>query len=159
MGFSLTEQRERLFDVVDELVVALVEKHCPENRSYEMWNMDGLAKDFGDQFHLDPSGIKNMNDRQELVRKMFLDVEGLLLRKQKQWGTGSLLRFFREIYLREIDKQWMDHLQTMDHLRDGIGLRGYGQRDPKKEYKREGFDLVMEKPAEKKPAPTQQKRG
>ncbi len=143
VGFSLTEQRERLFDVVDELVVALVEKHCPENRSYEMWNMDGLAKDFGDQFHLDPSGIKNMNDRQELVRKMFLDVEGLLLRKQKQWGTGSLLRFFREIYLREIDKQWMDHLQTMDHLRDGIGLRGYGQRDPKKEYKREGFDLFM----------------
>jgi preprotein translocase subunit SecA len=72
---------------------------------------------------------------------MFLDVEGLLLRKQKQWGTGSLLRFFREIYLREIDKQWMDHLQTMDHLRDGIGLRGYGQRDPKLEFKKEGFDM------------------
>ncbi|MDH3729483.1 MAG: SEC-C metal-binding domain-containing protein, partial [Myxococcales bacterium] len=43
-----------------------------------------------------------------------------------------------------IDKQWIDHLQAMDHLRDGIGLRGYGQRDPKKEYKREGFDMYLE---------------
>ena len=97
----------------------------------------------GERFDLDATGIKGIADRQELARKMFLDVEGLLLRKQKQWGIGSMLRFFREIYLREIDKQWMDHLQTMDHLRDGIGLRGYGQRDPKKEYKREGYDLFM----------------
>ncbi len=143
VAFSLTEQRERLFDVVDELVVTLVERHCPEGKHYEDWKVDRLLEEYSAQFHLDATGIRGIADRQELARKMFLDVEGLLLRKQKQWGIGSMLRFFREIYLREIDKQWMDHLQTMDHLRDGIGLRGYGQRDPKKEYKREGYDLFM----------------
>jgi preprotein translocase subunit SecA len=143
VAFSLTEQRERLFDVVDELVVTLVERHCPEGKHYEDWKVDRLLEEYSAQFHLDATGIRGITDRQELARKMFLDVEGLLLRKQKQWGIGSMLRFFREIYLREIDKQWMDHLQTMDHLRDGIGLRGYGQRDPKKEYKREGYDLFM----------------
>ncbi|MCA9533541.1 MAG: preprotein translocase subunit SecA, partial [Myxococcales bacterium] len=143
VAFSLTEQRERLFDVVDELVVTLVERYCPENKHHEDWDMDALVKAYSEQFHIDATGLHAISDRQELARKMFLDVEGLLMRKQKQWGVGSMLRFFREVYLREIDKQWMDHLQNMDHLRDGIGLRGYGQRDPKKEYKREGFDLFM----------------
>ncbi|MBW2718156.1 MAG: hypothetical protein JRD94_06265 [Deltaproteobacteria bacterium] len=53
-------------------------------------------------------------------------------RKEREFGTENFLRLFRDLYLQEIDKQWMDHLQGMDHLRDGIGLRGYGQRDPKK---------------------------
>ena len=54
------------------------------------------------------------------------------------------MRLFRTLFLQEIDKQWLEHLSHMDHLRDGIGLRGYGQRDPKKEYKREGYDLFVQ---------------
>ncbi len=143
VAYSLTEQRERLFDVIDELVVAHVERQCPANKHYEDWNMEALQQAYEEQFHIDATGLAGISDRQDLARKMYKDVEAVLLRKQKQWGIGGMLRFFREIYLREIDKQWMDHLQNMDHLRDGIGLRGYGQRDPKKEYKREGFDLFM----------------
>ena len=58
-------------------------------------------------------------------------------------GTELLLRVFRHFYLEEIDKQWVEHLTNMEHLRDGIGLRGYGQRDPKQEYKKEGFDIFV----------------
>jgi preprotein translocase subunit SecA len=47
----------------------------------------------------------------------------------------------RGLLLEEIDRAWIDHLTNMDHLRDGIGLRGYGQRDPKLEFKKEGFDM------------------
>jgi preprotein translocase subunit SecA len=54
------------------------------------------------------------------------------------------LRVFRNFYLQEIDNQWLEHLQNMDSLRDGIGLRGYGQRDPKKEYQKEGFEYFLE---------------
>ena len=54
-----------------------------------------------------------------------------------------MLRVFRHFYLEEIDRQWVDHLTNMEHLRDGIGLRGYGQRDPKQEYKKEGYDVFM----------------
>ena len=58
-------------------------------------------------------------------------------------GTELLLRVFRQFYLEDIDKQWVEHLTNMEHLRDGIGLRGYGQRDPKQEYKKEGFDIFV----------------
>jgi preprotein translocase subunit SecA len=58
-------------------------------------------------------------------------------------GTELFLRVFRHVYLEEIDRQWVDHLTNMEHLRDGIGLRGYGQRDPKQEYKKEGYDVFV----------------
>jgi preprotein translocase subunit SecA len=54
-----------------------------------------------------------------------------------------MMRFFRHFFLQEIDKEWVDHLTAMEHLRDGIGLRGYGQRDPKNEYKKEGYDMFL----------------
>jgi preprotein translocase subunit SecA len=54
-----------------------------------------------------------------------------------------MMRFFRHFFLQEIDKEWVEHLTNMEHLRDGIGLRGYGQRDPKNEYKKEGYDLFL----------------
>ncbi len=59
-------------------------------------------------------------------------------------GTELLLRVFRHFYLEEIDRQWVEHLTNMEHLRDGIGLRGYGQRDPKQEYKKEGYDVFVD---------------
>jgi preprotein translocase subunit SecA len=63
--------------------------------------------------------------------------------KEKEMGTELLLRVFRHFYLEEIDKAWVEHLTNMEHLRDGIGLRGYGQRDPKQEYKKEGYDIFI----------------
>ena len=59
-------------------------------------------------------------------------------------GKDVLLTAFRHFYLREIDKQWLDHLAAMDNLRAGIGLRGYGNKDPKQEYKREGYEMFTE---------------
>jgi preprotein translocase subunit SecA len=58
-------------------------------------------------------------------------------------GTELLLRVLRHFYLEEIDRQWVEHLTNMEHLRDGIGLRGYGQKDPKQEYKKEGYDVFV----------------
>ncbi|TFH32835.1 MAG: hypothetical protein E4H00_00435, partial [Myxococcales bacterium] len=144
VGMSLTEQKERLLDLVDEVVVTMTDHACPPGKHYEDWDLEGLARAYKEQFALDATGIHEISDRSELLRKLYSDAAAVQERKEQDFGTENYLRLFRDLYLQEIDKQWMDHLQGMDHLRDGIGLRGYGQRDPKKEYQREGFDMYLE---------------
>jgi len=144
VGMSLSEQKERLLDLIDEIVVTMVDHACPPAKHYEDWDLDGLERAYKDQFGINATGIHDISDREELLRKLYGDASRVLERKEQEFGTENFLRLFRDLYLQEIDKQWMDHLQGMDHLRDGIGLRGYGQRDPKKEYQREGFDMYLE---------------
>ena len=79
--------------------------------------------------------------RQDLAEKAWKQVEKRIDEREEELGRPFLLYFARHFMLEEIDSQWIDHLKSMDHLREGIGLRGYGQKDPKKEYKKEGFDL------------------
>ncbi|NLY93739.1 MAG: preprotein translocase subunit SecA, partial [Myxococcales bacterium] len=143
VGLSLTEQRERLFDLVDELVATMVDRACPPNKHFEYWDREGLARAYEEQFGLEASGIASFDSRDDLARKLYDDVEAMLRKKIDEFGPEYFLRLFRDLYLEQIDRQWIDHLASMDHLRDGIGLRGYGQRDPKKEYKREGFSLFQ----------------
>jgi preprotein translocase subunit SecA len=144
VGMSLTEQKERLLDLVDEIVVTMTDHACPPGKHYEDWDLEGLEHAYKEQFGLSATGIQEITDREDLLRKLYTDGASVLERKEAEFGTENFLRLFRDLYLQEIDKQWIDHLQAMDHLRDGIGLRGYGQRDPKKEYKREGFDMYLE---------------
>ena len=144
VGMSLSEQKERLLDLVDEIVVTMTDHACPPGKHFEDWDLDGLESAYKEQFALPATGIQDISDREGLLRKLYTDASAVLERKEEEFGTENFLRLFRDLYLQEIDKQWMDHLQGMDHLRDGIGLRGYGQRDPKKEYKREGFDMYLE---------------
>ena len=144
VGMSLSEQKERLLDLVDEIVVTMTDHACPPGKHYEDWDLDGLERAYKDQFAISATGIHEISDRDELLQKLYADASSVLERKEQEFGTENFLRLFRDLYLQEIDKQWMDHLQGMDHLRDGIGLRGYGQRDPKKEYQREGFDMYLQ---------------
>jgi preprotein translocase subunit SecA len=140
---SLTEQRERLLDLVDDLVSAMVVRHCPERKHFEDWDLAGLRAAFHEQFGIEATGIERLVDHDKLMQKLYADAEAVLSAKEKEIGSILFLRVFRTLYLQEIDKQWVDHLQAMEALRDGIGLRGYGQRDPKKEYKKEGFDMFV----------------
>jgi preprotein translocase subunit SecA len=144
VGMSLTEQKERLLDLIDEIVVTMTDHACPPGKHYEDWDLEGLERAYKEQFAIGATGIEDISDRDDLLRKLYMDAAAILERKEREFGTENFLRLFRDLYLQEIDKQWMDHLQGMDHLRDGIGLRGYGQRDPKKEYQREGFDMYLE---------------
>jgi preprotein translocase subunit SecA len=144
VGMSLSEQKERLLDLVEEIVIIMTDHACPPGKHFEDWDLEGLERAYKEQFALNATGIQEIGDRAELLRKLYADAAAVQERKEQEFGTENFLRLFRDLYLQEIDKQWMDHLQGMDHLRDGIGLRGYGQRDPKKEYQREGFDMYLE---------------
>jgi preprotein translocase subunit SecA len=140
---SLTEQRERLLDLVDDLVAAMVQRFCPERKHFEDWDLAGLRAAFAEQFGIEATGIERLADQEKLMQKLYADAERVLVKKEEEVGSILFLRVFRTLYLQEIDRQWVDHLQAMEQLRDGIGLRGYGQRDPKKEYKKEGFDMFV----------------
>ncbi|MFW5876997.1 MAG: SEC-C metal-binding domain-containing protein [Myxococcota bacterium] len=141
---SLTEQQERLLDLVDEIIGTMIEHACPLNKHFEDWDVEGLQNAYHEQFGISATGIEGLTEREEIAKKLYQDAEAVLRKMWKDFGEETYLRLFRNLYLEEIDRQWLEHLQAMDHLRDGIGLRGYGQRDPKREYKREGFDMFSE---------------
>jgi preprotein translocase subunit SecA len=141
---SLTEQRERLLGLVDEVVGTMVEHACPTAKHPEDWDFEGLDKGYREMFGIEATGIERMPGVQEIAEKLYVDGEAVLKKREREVGELLYLRVLRNFYLQEIDNQWLEHLQNMEALRDGIGLRGYGQRDPKKEYQKEGFDLFIE---------------
>jgi preprotein translocase subunit SecA len=141
---SLTEQRERLLDLMDEVIGTMVEHGCPTKKHYEDWDLAGLAKGYVEMFGIEATGVDKLADAQAIAEKLYEDAAGVLKKREQQVGELLYLRVFRNFFLQDIDNQWLEHLQNMEALRDGIGLRGYGQRDPKKEYQKEGFELFLE---------------
>jgi preprotein translocase subunit SecA len=141
---GLSEQRERLLDLVDRVLAAVVEENCPENKLPEDWDFKAIEEAFRDIF-AQPMGesIAHLGEAQRISRVVYEEAEKLLLAREKGMGIDLMLRVFRYLYTQAIDQAWVDHLQNMEHLRDGIGLRGYGQRDPKNEYKKEGYNLFL----------------
>jgi len=80
--------------------------------------------------------------KQEVLKeKIHEETVGAYERKEKELGEGIMRQLETMIMLQVLDSQWKDHLYSMDHLKEGIGLRGYGQKDPLVEYKREGYDM------------------
>jgi preprotein translocase subunit SecA len=145
VALALTEQQERLLDVLDEIVGTMVERSCPPKKHWEDWDVKGLQAAFKEQFGFEADeSITRQTDSLEIATRLYTQAEAQLKKKEQDFSSTQFLRLFRTLFLQEIDKQWLEHLGHMDHLRDGIGLRGYGQRDPKKEYKREGYDLFVQ---------------
>jgi preprotein translocase subunit SecA len=141
---GLSEQRERLLDLIDRVVSAMVEESCVAGRPPEDWDWQGLHKGYKEHFGAKlEKDIDELGDVEQVVRTIYQRAEALYLEKEARYGVENLMRVFRHFYLEEIDREWVDHLTNMEHLRDGIGLRGYGQRDPKNEYKKEGYNLFL----------------
>jgi preprotein translocase subunit SecA len=140
---ALSEQRERLLDLVDAIIGSMVEESCPKNKQPEDWDWKGMREGFLEHFGVKPVEFEHINDLEELAHKLYVQAEAAMDVKEKAMGTELLLRVFRHFYLEEIDQAWVEHLTNMEHLRDGIGLRGYGQKDPKQEYKKEGYDIFV----------------
>ncbi len=85
--------------------------------------------------------LEALGTREDMVRLLYVEAEKIVHAYESKIGLEQLTRVYRALTLEDIDRSWIDHLTNMDHLRDGIGLRGYGQRDPKLEFKKEGFDM------------------
>ncbi|HXU02306.1 MAG TPA: SEC-C metal-binding domain-containing protein, partial [Polyangia bacterium] len=145
VGSSMVQQRERLLDLCEEMLQGIVDDHCPPNEHAEDWDLDALGAAIKERFNFEPSiDESKMMDRESLVTGLWDDVEKVIEAREAELQLPGLLFWERRFYLQEIDERWIDHLKSMEALREGIGLRGYGQKDPKQEYKKEGFVIFGE---------------
>ncbi|MBZ5507068.1 MAG: preprotein translocase subunit SecA [Acidobacteriia bacterium] len=133
-----------LEDYVATMVANALDRFAPRNVHADQWDIEALNKFLVEQFGLDmsKSGIDaNQLNRQELGDQIFEKLKELYEAKEKQLSADAMRYHERMIMLSVLDTQWKDHLLSMDHLKEGINLRGYGQHDPLVEYKRESFDM------------------
>jgi len=135
-------------DMLEEIVDEIVTEYIDEKLRPEEWNLKGLDDILYKQFSLKPDFSKLIDDNNidgEYVReKIISDVKALLHDKEEKFGTHLMEQVMKIVMLQSIDAHWKDHLLAMDHLKEGIGLRGYGQKDPKREYQKEGYEMFME---------------
>jgi len=139
------DQKELILeDYVSGILGELLEQHCPPKVHPEDWDLKGLKDAIFTRFGVDilAEGIKPETlNRQELGDAIFERLTERYDAKEKLIGPDAMRYHERMIMLSVLDAQWKDHLLGMDHLKEGIGLRGYGQHDPLVEYKRESFDM------------------
>jgi preprotein translocase subunit SecA len=133
-----------LEDYVSSILGDLLDEYCPAKAHVDDWNIKGLKDAIFTRFGVDilAEGVKaNTLNRQELGDAIFEKLKQRYEAKEKLIGPDAMRHHERMIMLSVIDQQWKDHLLSMDHLKEGIGLRGYGQHDPLVEYKKESFDM------------------
>ncbi|MBK9033695.1 MAG: preprotein translocase subunit SecA [Myxococcales bacterium] len=139
---SLIQQRERIYDLCEGLIDASIQQFCSTDKPDDEWDLDGLEEALEEQFACEFE-LEHGN-RQELAASAWKIVEGRLHAREDEMSRSWLMYFARRFFLEEIDNQWVEHLKSMDALREGIGLQGYGQKDPKKEYKKIGFEMFQD---------------
>ena len=142
IGDTIAEFRQEVLD-------ATVAQHIPPQSLPEQWDVPGLeaalASDFGVKLPIQQWLDEDDHLYEETLReKLMAELMAAYNEKEEQASADALRTFEKQILLRVIDDLWKDHLSTMDHLRHGIHLRGYAQKNPKQEYKRESFALFQE---------------
>ena len=135
-------------DMRHEVIESLVNKTIPAGTYHEQWDLDTLAAEVAGTLNLDED-IKQWADEegvadQEILERLLVASNRRLAEKAANYGTELFRMAEKSILLQVIDQQWKEHLLALDHLRQGINLRAYAQRDPLNEYKREAFNLFDE---------------
>ncbi len=136
---------ETVRDMRHQVIEDLVAKHIPEKAYPEQWDVEGLAADVKRILGLDlPIGewAKEEGIADEEIRERIIEAsDRRMAQKVAQYGEALMRMAEKSLLLQILDHLWKEHLLHLDHLRQGIHLRGYGQRDPLNEYKREAFAL------------------
>jgi preprotein translocase subunit SecA len=133
----------------EEVVNESVSDYIPPQSMVEQWDVEGLEKALQTDFAMEIPVAKWLEDDKALYEETLRDriletVSTAYQEKSQQVGEDMMREFEKRIMLQILDHQWKDHLATMDHLRQGIHLRGYAQKNPKQEYKRESFELFKQ---------------
>ncbi|MDH5561666.1 MAG: preprotein translocase subunit SecA, partial [Deltaproteobacteria bacterium] len=140
----LGDQTEEVFlDIIEDLVESMLESYCDDHKIDE-WDLVGLEKEIFAIFHLKLNLIGDHNPLPESHKYEWLleRVKEAYQEKKKEFTEYHTL-IMRQILLEITDSMWKDHLLSMDHLKEGIGMRGYAQKNPLTEYKKEGFELFQ----------------
>jgi len=139
------DKRERVMEITRDILGSYVDLRCPKDKHPGEWDLNGLQSDVLTQFNakLDTAALAEMT-RDQMEEHAFEALEKRYQERELMIGVELMRESERLIMLNVIDNQWKDHLLSMDHLKEGIGLRGYGQKDPLVEYKKESYHLFQD---------------
>ncbi|TYO98240.1 protein translocase subunit secA [Geothermobacter ehrlichii] len=138
--------RETIDGIIEEIVLDMVATFCPEKTAPEDWNWSSLLEDCFNQFYFRPElpePTPSLTQR-ELEEMLIAQVKARLDQRSEEMTPEVFEHLMKVLLLQAIDAKWKDHLLSIDYLKEGIGLRGYGQKNPKEEYKREAYQLFMD---------------
>jgi len=137
-------QREYILQKTEEILDWILDTYAPEEVEPADWTLQDISRHSMRLFGIDLAGAGvdlTASSRDEIHRILQDAVGAKYAQKESSLGSEIMRQHERLVMLNVIDTQWKDHLLSMDHLKEGIGLRGYGQRDPLTEYKRESFEM------------------
>ncbi len=144
---ELIDTREYLMTLAEDVIEEEISSYCGEELEPEEWDTGGLVKTLGERFAIAPERLADVDVEEKNPQEMHVALwdAALAQYEEKQGGIDDdlLRRVERDVMLQIVDVQWKDHLYSLDHLKEGISLRGYGQRDPLVEYKRESFTMFQ----------------
>jgi preprotein translocase subunit SecA len=139
-------QADTIGEWIEDLVAGTLDGYASEAAHVEDWDLGGLAEALHRQFDVKiaPAQFEEVVSREGLQELVGEAVKQRYAERERELGEDLMRALERHEMLIVIDTQWKDHLLSIDHLKEGIGLRGYGQRDPLTEYKKEAFDLFQD---------------
>jgi len=133
-----------IYEIIAELIDGAIELYLNPDVQKLDWKYAEFREWFWSKFNIRLQNIEDMvegKDRDGILEELVRIVKSSYEEKEKRMGPGLLRHMEKMIMLQVIDTKWKDHLHAMDNLREGIGLRAYGQRDPLVEYQHEGYDM------------------
>jgi preprotein translocase subunit SecA len=134
--------KEEVLGLAEMIVDYLLGRHLSEDKSPAEWDLPALEVDLKEYYGFEPGRFQFGGKTREEVREILVaQLNEAYEAKEKLLGADTMRLHERFVMLQVVDQQWKDHLLAIDHLKEGIGLRGYGQRDPLVEYKKESFEL------------------
>ena len=145
------DMHSKILEMRDSLIEEALARHIGDDADAEHWDLNGLSE-YLEKLCIDRGGVRVVYEGlSEKTKPAFREAliaraEKIYALREKMWAEANLdmREFERVALLGSVDRRWMDHIDAMTELRDGIGLRAYGQRDPVVEYKREGYEMFEE---------------
>ncbi len=135
--------RDTIFQIREDIVSEMIEEHTVQESGERGWNLKGLSEQLEASIgiKIEPAEFSDVTDVSILQRRILRSAEEVFSSKESLVGDSAMREFEKNVMLQILDTHWKEHLAAMDHLRQGIHLRGFAQKNPKQEYKREAFEM------------------
>jgi preprotein translocase subunit SecA len=139
---EVKDLKEKVYEMIDMVIRAFTDIFLPDR--VEEWDLDGLKQAMNEIVAVDLSDIGSMKDKKSVADGIISGLKGMYEAKEAHVTSEAMREIEKLVMLKVIDGKWIEHLHNMDALREGIGLRAWGQRDPLIEYKIEGYKMFQE---------------
>jgi preprotein translocase subunit SecA len=145
---EVVNSREYALALAEEILDDIVDRYAGKDVDVEEWDVPAIVREVSRVFGIEARDVEALDleskNAEEMGDAIWALAKDGYARKEAMLGPELLRRIERDVMLQIVDAQWKDHLYSLDHLKEGIGLRGYGQRDPLVEYKKESYALFQD---------------